>query len=105
LRLTPAVYHGAERAPVHELHRYEVNAARLADFVNRNQVWVVQGGERPCFTSEAVCALGVRDEMAWKDFEGRLAVELRVVGKVDLAHAARTERAFYTVVAEGLAYQ
>ena len=43
-----------------------------------------------------------RDELARQDFEGGLAVELQVVREINLAHAARTQRAFDSVVPEDL---
>lgn len=61
---------------------------------------VGEAGERPGLLAEAGAGLVVRDEPGGKHLEGDVAVELFVMGAVDLAHRACAERRDDTVVSE-----
>ena len=61
--------------------------------MNRGDVWMVQRGEKLRFALETRDALRVVDESVGQDLDRDVTTELRVARAVDLAHAARTERA------------
>src|SRR5687768_12228868 len=67
-------------------------AIELLETVDRRDVGMAERGDDLRFTREAREAIGV-DQMIGKDLQRDVAPELRVAGAIDLAHAARPERA------------
>ena len=53
---------------------------------------MVQSGECLGFAFESREPLRIRGKHVWKDLQRDVALQARVAGAVDLAHAARTER-------------
>ena len=81
-----------ERRPVDELHHERTHAARLLEAVNVRDVRVVQRREQLRFAAETREALGIVRDRWQQDLDGDVAIQLRVVGPIDLAHAADAER-------------
>jgi hypothetical protein len=50
---------------------------------------MIEAGDRAGLSLEALAKLPARGEMSWENLDGDRAVEARVSGTVDLAHAAR----------------
>jgi hypothetical protein len=75
----------------------------VADVVDRDDVRVGEGCERPHLALESSERLGVAGERRRQDFDRHLAAEARVAGAVDLAHATSAERADDLVCAESRA--
>ncbi len=72
-----------------------------ADVVHDRDVRVVQGRCSPRFLLEAVQAIGIVRESRRQHLDRDLAPESRVLGQVDLAHAASPERLENLVWTEG----
>ncbi len=72
--------------------RPNVIAVRDVDeLVKRADVRMIELRDRPGLTLEALFSLGAFGEVLGKYLDGDRPVEARVVGFVDLAHAARTD--------------
>jgi hypothetical protein len=72
--------------------------------MDRHDAWVVERRDRLRFALEAAAAaIGIGREHRRQNLEGDPAVQLRVVGGVDLPHSASPERLDDAVVAEGVA--
>ena len=69
------------------------DAVLFADVVQRADVRVVQAGDGLRFALEALLHLGVVGEVRRQDLDRDRAVQPRVGGLVDLAHAAGAEGA------------
>ena len=80
-----------ERVAGHELHDEEMRVAFLAGLVNRGDVGVVQGRERPGFALEAGQSIGVGRQLLRQDLDRHFPPELGVLGEIDLAHATLAE--------------
>ena len=82
----------AQRLAGHELGGDEVDAGLLPDLINGDDVGMIggRGGARLAF--EALDQLRVRRELQGEEFERNAAVELRVVGQINLAHPAHSEQ-------------
>ena len=63
-----------ERLPANQFHRDEVNAVRLFDRVDRDDVGVIEGGDSFGFTLEACPAFFVLSKRRRTDLEGDLSV-------------------------------
>lgn len=82
-----------ERLPLVIGHRdEELPILRFADFVDRRDVGVVEGGGGFRFANEALPGLGAGMRMGEQEFERDRAVELRVVSAVDDPHSSAAER-------------
>ena len=73
----------------------------LVDRVDRDDVGMVERGDRTRFALEAVASLGVVGQRVREHLQGDAATELRVVGEEDFAHATRADRADDAVVGKG----
>src|SRR6185503_18581687 len=88
----------SQRFALDELHRDVRPAIVLADFVNREDVWMVQRRGRACFLKETTPSILLRDVLRWEQFQRDDALELVVVSFVDGAHATCTDGFKDTVV-------
>ena len=77
-----------QRRAVEEFHDDERLAVLLADVVDGADVGMVEGGGGAGFAAEALQGLAVSGDIFGEEFEGYEAVEARVFGLVDHAHAA-----------------
>ena len=90
----------AEVGPVDEAHVDEQPAVDLAVVVDRDDVRLAQPGDGVGLALEAALVLRVVGQRGGQQLQRDLAVAARVVGAVDLAHAARTDDALDPVLAE-----
>ena len=82
-RQPPAADPVGERRALDVLHGDEVDAVRLADVVDRDDVGMVQRRGRPGFLHEAPPALRVGDLVRAQDLERDQPVETAVAGLVE----------------------
>ncbi len=83
-----------------QLHGQEAGAVLVLDREQRDDVRVVEAGDRARLVLEAGEAVGVGGDVGGKHLERHIATEPTVPGAVHLAHSARAERADDLVVAE-----
>jgi hypothetical protein len=62
-----------------------------ADFVNRQDVGMIQRGGRARFLLEATEAIGIVAERCRQHFNRDFSTEPRIAGAIDLPHAARAK--------------
>ena len=67
-----------------ELHDQRAHAAGFLEAVNVRDVRMIQRGEGLGFAGETRQPIGVVRERVGQDFEGDVAIELRVAGAIDL---------------------
>jgi hypothetical protein len=80
-----------DRVPIDPFHRDVRRVTFTADVVNGQDVRVVQRGCRARFLLEARDAIR-RGHVGRQDLDRHRAVQPRVLGTIDLAHAARAEK-------------
>ena len=85
--------HGIERAALDVGQHHEQPAAGLLDPVDGADRRVIERRERAGLAFETRPRLGIRGLRGMNELERNRAVELEVVGAIDLAHAAGAERA------------
>src|SRR4029077_13076796 len=88
--------HHVERLTLDVLHDDEVQVALTPDVVDGDDVRVVQRGGGAGLEDEALSLLGRR--VAWKNLDGDVPLQPRIVGQIDRAHAAFTDLADHDVV-------
>ena len=86
---------------VHIFHRDEVDVPIGRDFVNRDDVRMVQRGCGAGFSIEPLPAGGQVTVAVRKDLQRDLAVEHRVARQPHFSHAARTEATSDDVLLQG----
>ncbi len=91
-----------ERRAVQELHHDESLAVLLPDVINRADIGVVQGGSSLRLALKASQRLGIAGHLVGQELERHEAVEARVFGLVDDAHAAATQLLDYPVMGDRL---
>src|SRR5262249_32168001 len=92
-----------ERAAFDMLHRDEVDLAIGADVVDGDDVGMHERGRGPCFAEEPLAVRGLVDLIGADDFERDAAIQARVPGAVDDAHAALADFGFDAIVREHFA--
>jgi hypothetical protein len=80
-----------ERMSFHQLHREEVDAIRVLDGIDRDDVRVVEGGDGARFALEACQTFRIASQIGGQDLERDVASELHAGGAIHLAHAACPE--------------
>jgi hypothetical protein len=83
---------GGQRFAFEVFHYQEVDAVLAADVVQHTNVGMLQGRDRSRLTLETRTKVGVRSQMSEKNFDGDGTIKARVLGAVDLAHAACAQR-------------
>ena len=73
--------------------------------IDGRDVRMIEGGERLGFAREAQHTIRVRGEQLGKDLQRDVAIELRIAGAIDLAHAAFAQRADDLVRSDGLPWR
>ena len=81
----------AKRLPVDVLHRDEVAVLRDADVVDRDDLRMVERGNRPRLLREPAPDLRVGEESLREELQRDLPTERRVFRQEDLAHPAGAE--------------
>ena len=89
-----------ERVALEELHDEVVSLVMTTDVVQRADVRVREGGNRPGFAGESGPLLFVKCEVDRENLDRHRAIETGVGRAEDLAHAAGTEQTFYAIRAE-----
>ena len=84
----------------HVLHHDELGAVGRLDLVDGDDVGMVEGRGGLRFLDEAAAAIRVRQAVGGEHLDGDLAVQPRVAGAIDLAHAAGAEQVENLVGAE-----
>ncbi len=79
-----------EGSPFDELQGQERNAVRFLDRVDGDDVGMIQGSDGARLALESFTAVRVHRQPWRQHLEGHAASEARVLGGVDLAHAALT---------------
>jgi hypothetical protein len=74
-----------ERPPLDQLHGQEAHAVRVLDRVERDDVRVVERGDRPRLALEAGEAVGAGREVGGQHLDRDLAAQAGVARAVDLA--------------------
>src|SRR5215213_4305075 len=67
-------------------------AVVFANFVNRENVWMIQRRCSACFLEETPAAILLRDVLRWEQLQSYDTLKLCVVSFVDGAHAAGSDR-------------
>src|SRR5262249_7165049 len=88
-----------QRLPLEQLHRQEGDAAVFADLVDRDDVLVLDGGGGPRLVQEAL-AVGLGDDGRPHRLESNAALQLRVLGLENDAHAAGAQYPQHAIVGE-----
>src|SRR5262249_44588209 len=83
---------GCERVADGELHDEHRRRGRAFQPMDRSDIGMIQRSEDARFAFEAREALGICGEGIGKDLDRDVAMEVRVTGAIDLAHAAGSER-------------
>jgi hypothetical protein len=81
-----------ERGPLNELHHQRATAAGFLETVDLRNMRMIERGEYTRFAAEAGNAIRIGHEGVAQNFERHFALELRVLGAIDLAHASCAER-------------
>src|SRR4030095_13587464 len=91
---------GRKRWSLDQLHYEGLEAVALFEAVNLADVGMVQRGERAGLALEAGQTFAIVCERLPQDFNGDVALELRVPGAVHLAHAAHANLSGHFIRAE-----
>jgi len=75
-----------------QLHHHVVNLVLDIEIEDLNDVMVAQAGDGARFALETRQELFFFHKVGAQDFDGYVAIELRMVGPVDLGHAAAPQR-------------
>jgi len=78
----------AKAADILGFGRDQVRRIRLSDFMDRDDVGVIEGRGRARFALETAHSIGMKGEMLRQQFERDLAIQSGVLSQVDLAHPA-----------------
>src|SRR6185312_3814621 len=81
----------AQRLALNKLGGNEVRAIRLADFVNRQNVWMIEGRRGSRFTLKSPQVLRVVCQFPGQNFDSHLASEVQVFRQKNFSHAAGAE--------------
>ena len=81
-----------KRWSFNQLENQRSSPVRFLDPVDVRDVWMIQRSEQVRLALEAGHAIGIRRQAVWQDLDGDVAMQFPVVGAIDLAHAAFTER-------------
>ena len=73
--------------PAHEFHHDEVHVAGRLDFVDGDDVRVIERGECARFLLEPAAVL-IRQALRRQHLDGYIAIEPRIASAIDLAHAS-----------------
>src|SRR5262249_762952 len=61
------------------------------NFVNRDDVWIVECRGGTCFSFETVYLCGILRELRWQDLDRDAAVEFQVIREINLTHASGSD--------------
>src|SRR5205823_2688672 len=81
---------------VDQLHGEKRLRARLFDAINRDDVWMVERGDRASLSLKPLDGVRVRRRRR-QEFDRDVALEFGIPGAIDLAHAARADGGDYFI--------
>ena len=81
-----------QRLAVEMRHDEKADVVRFTDVVDRADVRMVERGDGAGLAFEPRARIGIGGDLGRQDFDRDRAVEPRIAGAIDLAHAARAER-------------
>src|SRR4051812_41776500 len=64
-----------------------MDTVRGSEFVNLNDVWVVQSARGACFSLEARDPRGILREVCRKHFDSNFALQIQITSAIDVTHA------------------
>src|SRR5262249_980480 len=85
-----------------EFHGNKRPAVRLADFVDRADVGMVQRGGRPRLSRKSLKIRAVGVDRIGQELQSNLSAKLEVLGLIDHAHASAAEFSYDSVVGDCL---
>jgi len=85
-----------ERLAFEIFEHEEVRVSLVPDVVERADVWMVQGCDRPRLALEALAQRGVTADMCREDLDGDRAIEPGVAGSIDFAQPVDENAANYS---------
>ena len=88
---------------VDQFHHQRAQTTRFLEAVDVSDVWMIERRQRLRFAREPREPFGIAHERGRQDLQRDVAIELRVVGTVDLAHSAGAEQRDDFIWAEGRA--
>jgi hypothetical protein len=92
--------HLRKRTTFDQLHRDEVDAVRLLDGMDGDDVGVAEGGDGSGLTLETRPPLWIGCRFFRQDLEGDPALQLGVLGDIDLAHSTLAQGGHHLIVRE-----
>src|SRR5258708_37466004 len=92
----------AQRSAIDKLHGDEVHTVTLADFMDGSDVRMIERRRGCRFLFEAPYSILIRREVSRKNLQRDLAVQARVLGQINFAHAARADLRDDFVMRDGL---
>src|SRR5207237_10405108 len=91
-----------QRHPIEKFHDDEKAAFLTTNFMDRANIWMVQGRSGTRLATETFERLRVLRQFIWQEFERHEAAELNLLGLEDHAHSAPTDLLDDAVVGDGL---
>ena len=90
----------AQCLTIYQLHRDVVSGTVLAQFVDGNDIGVIEGRCGARFSLEAVQPITVGGKCDGQNLDGNIAIQARIPRPVDFAHASRAERSDDLIVSK-----
>ena len=91
-QLHRAAFHAlAQRLTLNKLGGNEMRAVCLADFINRQDVGVIECRRGSCLSLKSPQVFRVVCQFVGQNFDGHLAAQIQVLRQINFAHAARAE--------------
>jgi hypothetical protein len=86
----------------HELHQDEITSLGAFQAVHRCDVRVLDGGQKAGFAAQSVDGLRILGQGAGQQLDGDASLQSRILGEINVAHAALTELLQDSIVSDGL---
>jgi hypothetical protein len=91
LRQRAAFHNGAQALAFEQLGNEKGRAILLADVKNREDIGVIQRGDRAGFQLKTMQAIRIGCKCLWEYLQGNIAPEARVLCAVDFTHSTRAD--------------
>src|SRR5260370_12734603 len=82
----------AQRFPLYHFHRNVVSGTVLSEFVDGNDIRMVEGRRRACILLETVQPVAISGECGGQNLDRNAAVQARIPSPVHLAHPPGAEQ-------------
>ena len=93
MEIGPCAIRSSSVVALDELHDDRVDVAALFESVDVRDEGMIQGGEHARFALEPRQPVWIVNDRIGKDLDRDLALEARITGAIDLAHATSAEHA------------